>query len=121
MFCICMKCGGEKTNPWQECVQCKFCPAPMSDDLVKSVYLSVGRFETFEEREKYKGDLKELGGQLSRGQSILFDEAEIDRLTEQMKLVEQTKVHDLVVVILKLLVPAILFLLVLWILYTFLK
>jgi hypothetical protein len=56
MKATCIKCGDPKKLPWQTCDKCGF--VPEGEDLVKSVYCSVGRFtDNPEEETGFEGEI----------------------------------------------------------------
>ncbi|WP_150131189.1 hypothetical protein [Sphingobium yanoikuyae] len=54
----CIRCGDEKFQPYHRCESCRF--EPQNDDLVKSVYLSVWRYEDADKQAHWAEALKVL-------------------------------------------------------------
>jgi hypothetical protein len=80
---LCLKCGSGKRHPWRACRRCGFKPAPHSEDLVRSVYLSIGRFSDPGEAEAYQKELDEVGERIRRGDAVTFRADELARLREE--------------------------------------
>ncbi|MGE5194243.1 MAG: hypothetical protein ACM3U2_17255 [Deltaproteobacteria bacterium] len=106
---ICLRCGSRKRRPWHQCSQCGFDPRDDNDALVKSVYLSTGRFENPEQHDKYRHELEAIGEQLCAGQSIEFDREELARLAAQHELVQSVPFVALLGAVTRLFLPAIAF------------
>lgn len=85
---LCIRCGAHKKMPWKACPACGLDPSSDSEMMVKSVYLSVGRFDEPEAHDKYEHELDEISAQLQSGAAISFDPAELQRLDEQRQMVE---------------------------------
>ena len=79
---VCLRCGASKRMPQRRCSGCGWDPTedPDTDALVKSVYLSIGRFEKVEDQEAYRKILETTGEAIRSGEHPGFDEAEIERL-----------------------------------------
>jgi hypothetical protein len=77
-----------KRQPWSTCRDCGFDPERREEDLVRSVYLSIGRFDEDDERKRYRTKLDEVGQAIRRGEQPAFDEAELERLRAQKAAVE---------------------------------
>lgn len=56
-------------------------------DLVKSLYLSVSRYEEQEKRDRYAGELAETASALKAGGSVVFVPDELERLSKQLEMV----------------------------------
>jgi hypothetical protein len=116
---VCLKCGQWKNAPYSKCQSCGFQPRPGSDDEIKSVYLSLGRFEDASDRKDYVNELRELASQIQNQAPITFDEAELYRLQQQRRLFQSASSKQAWLAMLRLFLPAIwlllgLALLVLW-------
>ncbi len=85
---ICLRCGVDKHQPWSACRSCNYDPMSDEEALVKSVYLSVGRFEDGDERREYQRELDEVARDIQQGHDPEFDEAELQRLRAQKADVE---------------------------------
>lgn len=118
---ICIKCGTEKTAPWKKCQNCRFDPSKNEDDLVKSVYLSSGRYEDQEKQKKYMHELDNIGELIKNGQSPSFDSDDLERLREQKHDVESISLLTVFKTLFRLFLPAIIFLAILYGLLLFLK
>jgi uncharacterized membrane protein YvbJ len=57
---LCPRCGTPKKRPWKKCSNCGLDPANDEDALVKSVYLSVERFEDADDRRRHGKEMDEL-------------------------------------------------------------
>jgi hypothetical protein len=58
-------------------------PAADEETLIKSVYLSVGRFAEPADKERYRVELDGLGTEIKRGVEPAFVETELARLARQ--------------------------------------
>lgn len=85
---ICLRCGAAKSRPWQKCRRCGFSPEADQDCLVKSVYLSVARFDDSARAAEYEAVLDVVGKRIRAGHEPEFDLAELDRLAKQREVVE---------------------------------
>lgn len=92
---------------------CGFRPGEETDDLVKSVYLSVGRYDTEEERTRYRTELEMIASRLREGHGFEFDPTELERLRMQKGHVESISTGSLVRYLLRVFLPGIIFLLIL--------
>ena len=88
MTAIYIKCGARKSLPYEKCPNCAFDLQHDREDLVKSVYLSSGRFDSQSDKEKYSGELNSYSERLRSGLSIEYDQAEIERLDMQLTEIE---------------------------------
>ena len=113
MRAICLKCGSNKSQPCERCEACSFRPSENSDDLVKSVYLSLGRYDTEEERTRYRAELDTISRQLGAGEEIKFDRAELERLRRQKADVDSTGDWSLFRYLVRLFLPGIVIVLLL--------
>jgi hypothetical protein len=111
---LCLRCGAAKATPWATCRRCKFNPEGDEDALVKSVYLSEGRFEDPDEQERYRTELQHMAEELSAGHPIIFEPDELRRLLEQKRLVESIRPAAAFKALFKYFLPVILFVVVLW-------
>jgi hypothetical protein len=118
---VCLKCGEWKKAPYSKCPSCGLKPQPGSDDEIKSVYLSLGRFEDADDRKNYGDELEELATRIKTHASIDFDAADLRRLEEQRGLVRSTSPKQAWLAIFRFFLPAILFLLALALLVFLLK
>jgi hypothetical protein len=104
---ICLKCGDWKPAPYTRCSNCGFQPKPGSHDEIKSVYLSVGRFENLEEQERYLVELERTSESLQKGESPKFDLQELERLEEQRRLAASVSPRQAWFAVFRLFLPAI--------------
>jgi hypothetical protein len=81
---VCLRCGAWKRTVTQSCSSCGFAPKE-DQDLLKSVYLSVLRYDDEEDRNTYKTTLDELASKLRADGEIEFDEDELARLRQRLK------------------------------------
>jgi hypothetical protein len=75
--------------------------------MAKSVYLSEGRFEDDDLRRQYSHELEEVSKLIRSGQTIEFDELELDRLLDQKALMNSFSRWHLVVYLIRVFFPAI--------------
>lgn len=113
VYAICLRCGETKDVPYEQCGRCGYQPTN-DDSLVKSVYLSLGRYDTPAEQSKYEHELKQLAKQIREGHEIAFDSEDVIRLQKQK--VEVESVSDLGVFryLTRVFFPGLLFLLILF-------
>lgn len=112
MYAVCLKCGESKDAPYKRCNQCGFNPTD-DDSLVKSVYLSVGRYDTPDEQSRYEYELNELAKEIRSGHEIAFDRVDIDRLRRQKIEVESVSDAGVLRYLLRVFFPGLLVLLIL--------
>lgn len=85
---ICLRCGAPKKQAWHRCRRCRFDPKGDRDALVKSVYLSVGRYEDDARRDAYRVELDQVRRELEAGTPPVYDDQELARLEAQRRLTE---------------------------------
>lgn len=96
------------------CGLCGF--APVGEDLVKSVYCSVGSFaDDPEEETKFEGEIGQISRDIQAGKEVHYDESELQRLREQQMDVE-TASKSAFVYLFRVFFPAIVFLAILYLL-----
>lgn len=107
---ICLKCGEWKSAPYKKCKKCGFDPRKNEIELVKSVYLSLGRFpaEVAEEVD-YHATLTKIRAQIKRGEAIIYEPGEIERLRQEFDAFKKTPVSAAWQAIIKLFMPAFVF------------
>ncbi len=110
---ICLECGSAKNAPWKTCEDCGLNPNNDPDALVRSVYLSVGRFDSSDDRKAYEDELAVFAACLRRGEEVTFDANEVARLREQRAEVESVSTSDLIGTLFRFFLPGSLFLLAL--------
>lgn len=88
---VCISCGESKSHPWDVCNSCKFSPGDNLQLLVKSAYLSVGRYEDRRDQDIYRIDLLKIGQGIKSGSDTYFNKSDIDRLTHQLIMVKGVK------------------------------
>jgi hypothetical protein len=77
---------------------------------VRSVYLSVGRFDDEASADAYRRELDSIGATLQKGQTISFDEDELIRLRAQKRTFESIPVSAVWrTIVMRILLPAVLF------------
>jgi hypothetical protein len=81
---ICLKCGHAKRRPAERCKHCGLDPEVDDDTLVKSVYLSLGRFDDASRHEAYSKELEALARDIKAGRPLALDPAELERLRSQL-------------------------------------
>jgi len=104
---LCPRCGTPKKRPWKQCSSCGLDPAHDEDALVKSVYLSVERFEDGDDRRRYSKELDDLAVRIRAGESPAFDPAVLNRLRKQKQLVESVPASAVWGAVFRLFLPAI--------------
>lgn len=104
---ICVRCGHAKSKPWATCERCGLDPVADEEVLVKSVYLSTGRFVAPEEKARYRGELDRIGAAIEGGAQPAFIDAELVRLRAQRGLVKQIPPSTAWGAVLRLFLPAI--------------
>ena len=80
---VCLRCGSQKGSPRRPCSSCRFDPSLDASDLIKSVYLSVGRYDDSDRQAEYTKELEGVGERIRRGEAPVFDAAELTRLERQ--------------------------------------
>lgn len=110
---ICIECGTAKAAPWAACPKCHFVPQESTDAFVKSVYLSLGRFEDKSAQDQYKNELVEMSLRIREGYKIDFEPAELDRLRDQKDLANAVSNSTLVFTLTRFFLPGLAFLLLL--------
>jgi hypothetical protein len=107
---VCVKCGAPKPQAWSRCGGCAFDPSDDNESLVRSVYLSVGRFDDEASADAYRRELDSIGATLQKGQTISFDEDELIRLRAQKRTFESIPVSAVWrTIVMRILLPAVLF------------
>jgi hypothetical protein len=108
-----------------ECASCGFRPEEGSKDEVKSVYLSLGRYEDLYDNdaneERYRSELEKSSALIKAGGEIDFDEKELQRLEEQRRLVYSVTTVQILYGLFRLFLPAFIIIGVLTLLYYLLK
>ena len=112
VYAVCLRCGTTKKVPYAQCDDCGFQPTD-DDSLIKSVYLSLGRYDTPADQSKYDYELKRLASELSSGQEIEFDGEDLARLRRQKIEVDSVDDGSVLRYLLRVFFPGLLFLLVL--------
>ena len=115
MNAVCIRCGAAKEVPWDVCAECSFEPKD-SEELVRSVYLSTGRYDDNADKELYRRSLTDVSHQIRRGVEADYDEAELARLREQRRLVNSVPMRAVWGAVFRLFLPALLVIVVLLIL-----
>ena len=104
---LCPRCGTPKKQPWVKCKNCGLDPADDEEVLVKSVYFSVERFDDADDRQRYGKELDELGKRLRAGERPSFDDAELEQLRQQKRLVASVPYSAVWGAVFRLFLPAI--------------
>ena len=112
---ICLRCGNQKRAPWEKCNRCGYDPSGDEEALIRSVYLSVGRFAESERKATYRTELDRMGLVLERGEQLMFPEAELVRLRAEKKLFNSIPRSAVWGAVLRLFLPAIGLLLLLFV------
>jgi hypothetical protein len=103
---ICIRCGNEKREPWWKCRRCGLDPMKDEETLVKSVYLSTGRYEDGNDQIRYETELLQVAEAIKNGENVGYEEGDLARLRKEKSLVEQFSPWRAV---LRFFLPAILF------------
>lgn len=101
---VCIVCGGGKSSPWEVCSSCKFDPRSSSESLVKSVYLSTGRFEEMDRKDNYRNELSNISIKIRSGELLEYETHDIMRLRDQLKFVNRIQWYEPWVAVLEFLV-----------------
>ncbi len=104
---VCLRCGDKKPAPWRKCKRCRYDPRGDEDALVKSVYLSVGRFTDPTEQGGYRVELDRLATGIERGEPPTFPKSELDRLRAQKELFDRVGLLPVWGAVFRLFLPAI--------------
>ena len=105
---ICLRCGNRKKAPWERCKRCGYDPTANDEEsLVKSVYLSVGRFADLTDKERYRKELDQIAGDIERGDHPVFIESELVRLRAQRITTERIPSSAAWGAVLRLFLPAV--------------
>ena len=111
---ICLKCGAWKNAPYARCRICNFQPEVGSDDELKSVYLSLGRFRDARQRKAYFQELEMIATRLKRDGVIDIDSSEVERLRGERKLFRSVSYRQVWSAVFRTVLPGVLFLAALW-------
>ncbi len=108
-----MCCGTPKKGPWKRCNSCGLDPTQDEDALVKSVYLSVERFDGGNDRRRYGRELGDLAVRMRAGERPDFEPAALEELRKQKRLVESVSASAAWGAVFRLFFPAIVVVIVL--------
>jgi hypothetical protein len=114
MEAICARCGASKRAARKKCAGCGLDPAKDDAVLVKSVYLSIGRFDVPDEQERYRAELARMAEALKSGSAIAFDPAELERLDQQRRAVNEVSWRTIGGTLIVFFLPALVALAVTW-------
>lgn len=112
---LCVNCGHVKAKPYVKCGHCGFDPTQSEEALVRSVYLSTGRYQEPHDAEEYASELDRIGEGIRRGESVEYDAHELERLRLQKRMVSHVTFRPLCGVLLRFFLPGVIFLLILWV------
>jgi len=113
---ICIRCGEHKQAAFDVCSRCGLDPSLNEEDMIKSAYLSLGRFNRDEQRD-YEGELLLMGRALRDGYEVIkYDSKELDRLRAQKHLVESVPSSAAWGALFRFFLPSIGLLIFLWVL-----
>jgi hypothetical protein len=120
LHAICVKCGQVKRRPYARCKSCGLDPRHDDATLVKSIYLSLGRYDDWSEHRSYSRVLETLAQDLKAGRPVTFDEQELARLENQLRVLRSVPSSAPWIALAKLFAPAVLILfaltLIVWLL-----
>ena len=111
---VCIRCGNRKPAPWGACTKCHYDPTADSEALIKSVYLSAGRFSEPDRKTRYRAELEKVAAAMEQGHQPTFEEAELIRLKAQKDFVERTTPSAAWRAVLRFFLPAIVLLTLLY-------
>ena len=97
---ICIKCGALKRAAWQKCSNCSFDPRLDENSLIKSVYLSVGRFSN-DENPEYQSELDIISEKIRNGVQINYNPECIARIRKESKMIQTVPWYAPWIVVLK--------------------
>lgn len=80
---ICIRCGAPKRDPAHACGRCSLDPTSDPESLVRSVYLSIRRFDDPRQQAAYRPRLLQLAQFLEARIPVILDEGELQRLRER--------------------------------------
>lgn len=104
---VCIRCGARKSAPWRVCDRCGYDPTIDDDALLKSVYLSAGRFSEPDKKKRYRSELDRIAVSIEQGKQPTFDEVELLRLKAQKALVGSVPTSVVWRAVLRFFLPAI--------------
>lgn len=116
---ICIRCGSPKDTPWKQCRACGFDPTEDDVDLAKSVYLSLARFQSDEERRRYQVELEQVALAIQDGSTPEFDGNEIDRLLQERDTIKAVPLSAVWGAVVRLFAPGLVLLVLLVVVYCF--
>lgn len=111
---ICISCGRSKSWHWKRCRYCGLDPLSDESLLVKSLYLSTGRFDEERTQKRYEKELDRIAKDIQEGKAVEFDSKEIDRLLTLKHQCDSVSVNVLIRTLWYLFLPGIVFLLFLY-------
>ena len=111
---ICIRCGQAKDFPWRPCSACGLDPQGDEATMVKSVYLSIGRFENEAEQRAWELELAILAEQIRRGGGVEFDKQELTRLLAQKHAVGSISRWHLIIYLGRVFMPGLAILAATW-------
>jgi len=111
---ICVRCGSPKGQPWVKCDHCTLDPSSDDEALVRSVYLSTGRFQTREQQHAWSKELETISSAIRNGDQPAFDEAELRRLRRQKRSVDTVPTAAVWGAFARFLLPGVIFMLALF-------
>lgn len=86
---ICIRCGARKRSPFSKCIRCDFDPNGDLLSEVKSIILSVRRYDDGSNRKSYERELDRIGQMIAKGEQFEFNDDEVQRLLAIGKLLER--------------------------------
>lgn len=107
---ICISCGFYKIEPWHKCPSCGFDRSSNDLALAKSVYMSIGRYETQIDKDRYHLELEKMAQEIRKGTRIDYDKKELNRLLHQKQIVDSISLFTVVKTAFRIFLPGILFL-----------
>lgn len=111
---ICVNCGAKKSAPWKPCKACGLDPQGDEELLLRSVYLSLGRFEDETDQERYGQELDKIGRAIAGGEAFLFEPGELTRLRSQLRAFQQIPLSAVLWTLFLWALPGLLIIIGLW-------
>jgi predicted amidophosphoribosyltransferase len=118
---ICIRCGAEKAHPYDRCGDCRFEPAPQSDDSARSLYFSEFRFSDRQAMGRWLEELEFIAERLQRGERYEFETAEVQRMYVVAEALASQPSSVAWRALFRFFAPALLFLALLWGFYLWLR
>jgi hypothetical protein len=83
---VCIRCGAQKRRALSRCRGCGLDPRSDTDHVVRSIILSVERYEDGSDRRRYETELDSIGATIRAGGVVPYDQREIDELVRSLRM-----------------------------------